>query len=69
MGIEQPISKMGKQYIERAKNYISVIYPEDLQPNWSDVQTITTGIAKGATNYNIVVWQGQQYWLIGEANI
>jgi hypothetical protein len=67
--MERPITEMNQDYIDRAKDYINSIYPEELQPNWEAIETITTGIAKGGKNYNVLIWQGEQYWHIGQLYI
>ena len=63
---EIPIALMGDEYMQRCKDYIDRIYPENDRPDWEELDSITTGIAKGGNIYHTLVWQGQSHWCVGD---
>ena len=39
---------------------------DEFSPNWKKMNEITIGIALGSCGWNCVLWQGQQYWVLGD---
>ena len=49
---------------EKIKDLLLLTNDLETQPNWDCPENITFRLRYGANSYNLLVWQGQQYWLV-----